>query len=133
MERTSNKTSPWNTYKQGRAKVFIYPEKDHFVAVCLEFGLVEEAENLERVEEYIKDAVESHIKTVIKNKLSEDLLNRPAAEKYWRKFRDYLQKEALRASFKAGIKVRKPREDWTSLAILHTLKISDSNIYPQLP
>ena len=121
-----------NTYRKGRARLFIYPEKGQFIAVCLDFGLVEVAESLDKAEEYIKDAVESHLKIVVEKKLSEDLLNRPVAVKYWRKYRDYLRKEVLLASFKAGLQARKPREDWTSLAILHTLKISDSKIHPQL-
>lgn len=134
MKKQKNKELlPKNTYKKGRTRVFIYPEKNQFVAVCLDFGLVEVAESLNKAEEYIKDAVESHLKIVIKKRLSEDLLNRPAEEKHWKKYRDYLEREVLWASFKAGLKTRKPREDWTSLAILHTLKFSDSNIYPHLP
>lgn len=132
MKMQKGRSASRNTYKKGRARVFIYPEKDQFVAVCLDFGLVEVAESLDKAEEYIKDAVESHLKIAVEKKLSEDLLNRPVAEKYWKKYRDYLHKETLLANFKAGLQARKPREDWTSLAVLHTLKTSGSNIYPQL-
>ncbi len=80
-----------NTYRQGSVTFYIYPEGKKFVGVCLELDIVEEADNLKSVEENLLDAVKTHLGGVIKNRLSEDLLNRPAPNEYWEKFFSYLK------------------------------------------
>lgn len=72
-----------NTYNSGSATVFIYEKGKKYVGVCLEFGLVIKAASMERAEECIKDIAETYFKNIVENKLSEELLNRPAEKKYW--------------------------------------------------
>ena len=74
-----------NTYESGSTTVFIYGKgKDNkYTGVCLEFGLVIEATSMEKAEECINDVTETYFKNVVENKLSEELLNRPAEKKYW--------------------------------------------------
>ena len=72
-----------NTYESGSARVFVMKEDDSFVGVCLEFGLVIREDSLQKAQEVIKDLTEAHIENVLKNKLSEKLLNRSAPQKYW--------------------------------------------------
>lgn len=72
-----------NTYKSGSTTVFIYGKDNKYTGVCLEFGLVVEATSMKKAEECIKDVVETYYKNVLENKLSEELLNRPAEKKYW--------------------------------------------------
>lgn len=74
-----------NTYKRGAATTIIYPEGNLYTAVCLEFDLVEQAKDFKEAREKIDDAIKSHFYTVVKNKLPEELLNRPAPIKYWKK------------------------------------------------
>ena len=82
-----------NTYKSGRARVFIYEDKGKYIAVCLEFGLIIAAKTLEKARECIKDVTESYLSNVLENKLSEKLLNRPAPKKYWKIYEGIIQKE----------------------------------------
>lgn len=81
-----------NTYRTGIATVIIYPEKDLFTAVCLEFDLVRQSGNFKEVKRAIDSALKSHVEAIIKNKLPEDLLNRPAPKEYWVKASEILQK-----------------------------------------
>jgi predicted RNase H-like HicB family nuclease len=49
----------------------------------LTFDLLEEGETLEEVRYAIIEASKLHLETVIKNNLSEELLNRKAPKEYW--------------------------------------------------
>lgn len=82
-----------NTYRSGRARVFIYEDKGKYIAVCLEFGLVIAAKTLEKAQECIKDITGSYLSNVLENKLSEKLLNRPAPKKYWQIYEGIIQNE----------------------------------------
>lgn len=82
-----------NTYRSGRARLFIYEDKGKYIAVCLEFGLIIGAKTLDKARECIKDITESYLGNVLENKLSEKLLNRPAPKKYWKIYEGIMQKE----------------------------------------
>ncbi len=82
-----------NTYKSGRARVFIYEDKGKYIAVCLEFGLIIGAKTLEKARECINDVTESYLSNILENKLSEKLLNKPAPKKYWKIYEEIIQKE----------------------------------------
>lgn len=82
-----------NTYKSGRARVFIYEDKGKYVAVCLEFGLMVGAKTLEKARECINDVTQSYLSNILENNLSEKLLNRPAPKKYWKIYENIIQKE----------------------------------------
>ena len=79
-----------NSYKKGSITLFIYPESNKFVGVCLELDIVEEGNDLEWVKNSLLDATRTHVEIVVKNKLSETLLNRPAPKEYWDKFFNYI-------------------------------------------
>lgn len=64
----------------------VYKEKDTFVGVCLTFDIVEEGSDPVELMKSIKEAAELHLETVIKNDMSEELLNRYAPEEYWQKY-----------------------------------------------
>ncbi len=89
-----------NTKKLGQATVFIYPEGKKFVGVCLEFGIIEEHENLDVLRHNIREAVVGYVEAIAKNNLSEDLLNRSAPKVYWSKFAKHLKRESERIKTK---------------------------------
>lgn len=80
-----------NTKKSGLARIIIFPEKKQFVAVCLDFDLIEEAKTREEAEEQIKEAVVGYIQNVCKNNMEDKLLNRHAPKKYWKMYEEYLK------------------------------------------
>ena len=77
---------PLNNKRRGVIEFLVYKEGDSFVGVCLTFDIVEEGGNPSELMRSIKEAAELHLDTVIKNDLSDDLLNRYAPEEYWKKY-----------------------------------------------
>lgn len=75
-----------NTKENGTIEYIVYKEGKSFVGVCLSFDIVEEGENPTELLKSIREAAELHLETVIKNKLSDDLLNRYAPKEYWDKY-----------------------------------------------
>jgi len=78
-----------NKKGQGIARILIYPSRNKYIGVCLDFDLVEEADSKEEVLNQIKEATRGYILNVLKNNLDDSLLNRPAPENYWRIYRKY--------------------------------------------
>lgn len=89
-----------NTKFQGAATVFLYREKDRYIGVCLEFDIIDEDKDKDQLFERMKDRVDSFVKYVQKKDLDENLLNRPAPIKYWKKF-DQLTKSLGKESSNA--------------------------------
>ena len=81
-----------NTYQSGAVTYLIFKEKDKFVGICLEFDLEIEADTLKKAQERIQDLSQGWLYNVVKHKLSEDLLNKPAPKKYWKIFEDVKEK-----------------------------------------
>ncbi len=83
-----------NTKKRGIYELFVYPEKKgHYVGVCLTLNIVEEGPDPEDLIDSLAEAARGHVLAVIKEGLNDDLLNRPAPQEYWdkyRKFQDYV-------------------------------------------
>ncbi len=77
---------PKNTKKEGTIESIIYKQGKTYVAVCLTFDIVEEGQNPTELMKSIKEAAELHLETVVKNNLSDDLLNRYAPQEYWDKY-----------------------------------------------
>src|SRR3989338_38277 len=75
-----------NMKERGVIEFFTYKEGDVFVGVCLTFDIIEEGSDLVELMRSVKEAAGLHLETVIKNNLSEDLLNRYAPEEYWEKY-----------------------------------------------
>lgn len=77
---------PRNTKKRGVVEFLTYKEGKAFVGVCLTFDIVEEGTDPVELTRSLRDAAELHVETVIKNNLSDDLLNRYAPDEYWKKY-----------------------------------------------
>lgn len=80
-----------NTKKEGVIEFLVYKDKAGYTGVCLTFDIVEEGKNPSGLMKSLKEAAELHLKSVIKNKLSDDLLNRYAPEVYWKKYFELLK------------------------------------------
>lgn len=84
-----------NTKKEGRFTLFVYQEKpNYYIGVNLDFDLIQEGETALETMIRIKGASLGYLETVIKNNLSDDLLNKPAPKEYWKKYRVLLRKRA---------------------------------------
>ena len=77
-----------NTKEKGLIEFLVYPEGHghQFIGVCLTFDIVEESTDPVQLMESIKEAAELHLEIVIKENMSDDLLNRYAPQKYWDKY-----------------------------------------------
>ncbi len=80
-----------NTKEKGLIEYFVYPEGDKFVGVCLTFDIVEEGNDPGQLMESIKEAAQLHLSIVIKENMSDELLNRYAPKEYWDKYFEALQ------------------------------------------
>ncbi|MCK9446240.1 type II toxin-antitoxin system HicB family antitoxin [bacterium] len=79
-----------NTKNSGIARTIIFPYKKGFLAVCLDFDIIEEGETREILEGSIREAVVGYIECVRKCNLSDKLLNRHADKRYWKIYELYL-------------------------------------------
>jgi len=77
---------PKNTKKEGTIEFLVYKEDKTFVGVCLTFDIVEEGTDALSVLKSIKEAAQVHLNAVVKNSMSDDLLNRYAPAEYWKKY-----------------------------------------------
>ena len=77
---------PQNTKERGTIECLVYKEGTAYVGVCLTFDIVEEGTNPIELMRNIKEAAELHLETVIRENLSDNLLNRYAPEEYWKKY-----------------------------------------------
>ncbi len=77
---------PQNTKERGIIECLVYKESNIFVGVCLTFDIVEEGDNPTELMKSIREAAELHLETVIRNNLTDELLNRYAPEEYWIKY-----------------------------------------------
>ncbi len=72
----------YNTKKNGVLHFILYKEKTEYVAVCLNFDLVEYGKNPEKLKKSIHEAATAYLKAVRKKKLSDKYLNLPVDKKY---------------------------------------------------
>ena len=79
-----------NTKDKGVVNFLIYRDSSdsQYTAVCLTFDIVEQGENIEELKKSIQEAAALHIESVLANGLSNNLLNRSAPQKYWKKLYD---------------------------------------------
>lgn len=86
-----------NTYKSGLISYLVVKDKKGFTGVCLEFDLIVNCDTLDEAKEQITELSRAWLENVIKNKLPEELLNKPAPVKYRKMFdeiTDQIQKGA---------------------------------------
>ena len=77
---------PLNTKEKGVMEFLVYKDKSAFVGVCLTFDIIEEGNNPVLLMRSIRESAELHLKTVRKNNMPNDLLNRYAPQEYWEKY-----------------------------------------------
>ena len=63
-----------------------YPKTQKYFGVCLTFDIVEEGDNPTELMRSVREAAELHLETIIRNNLTDELLNRYAPEEYWLKY-----------------------------------------------
>lgn len=97
---------PKNTKERGTIECLVYKENNTFVGVCLTFDIVEEGDNPTELMKNVREAAELHLETVIRNNLTDELLNRYAPEEYWLKY------------FAAAKKIEKPSLTGTNSLIV---------------
>lgn len=92
-----------NTKEKGIIRFVIFPHKKQFVGVCLDFNIIEEGENPRELMESLEEAAIGHVEVVIKEKLSDELLNRHAPKRYWDKYNEIKRKVGTK---KKRVKIR---------------------------
>ena len=69
----------------------VYKEGNAFIGVCLTFDIVEEGQDPIALMKSIEEAATLHLEIVIKENMSNNLLNRYAPEEYWKKYFEILE------------------------------------------
>jgi len=90
-----------NTKRAGVLEFLVYRHKSGYIGVCLTLNIVEEGKNAQKLMESLKEAARGHVMLVIKRKLNDDLLNRPAPDKYWEIYWDALERLELHSSVRS--------------------------------
>lgn len=85
-----------NTYRSGTVTFIIFKKGNKFTAVCLEFDLTAEGKTFKEAKELIEDYAQLWYQNAVKNKLPEEVLNRPAERKYWDMYEHILQEQQNR-------------------------------------
>lgn len=79
-----------NTKHLGTATVFIYPNKDKYIGVCLELDLIDDDHNKEVLADRMNARIQSYVSYIQKKNFDDTFLNRPAPKRYWDKFYQFL-------------------------------------------
>lgn len=91
-----------NTKEKGVVNFVVYRDSSDsmYTAVCLDFDIVEQGDDLEELKKSIEAGARLHLESVVKNDLNDGLLNRSAPKKYWKKlyecmvaYEDFLNKK----------------------------------------
>ena len=90
MSKKSNK----NTKKGGLLRFLFFQEKRTFVGVCLDLDIIVEGKDFNQVQSELKQTSRDHVELVIKEKLSDDLLNRHAPKKYFNMYSQISEKSS---------------------------------------
>ena len=81
-----------NTKKGGVLEFLVYPEGGKYVGVCLTLDIIEVGSDPAKMMDSIREAAMGHVMLVIKKKLSDEFLNRPAPDEYWKKYFEAMEK-----------------------------------------
>ncbi|MBI2604362.1 MAG: hypothetical protein HYW56_02350 [Candidatus Harrisonbacteria bacterium] len=87
-----NIARPQNTKEKGVMEFFVYKKGAQFIGVNLTFDIVEEGNDPVALMESIKEASILHLECVIKENMSNDLLNRYAPQEYWDRYFEALER-----------------------------------------
>lgn len=89
-----------NSKDLGTVTIFTYQQGKKFISVCLELDIVKKGSDKEEINREISESIVGYVKTIVKEGLGDQLLNRPAEKKYWDKYDEFL------ATLKQRSKVR---------------------------
>ncbi|MFH1837994.1 MAG: hypothetical protein ABH808_00635 [Candidatus Kuenenbacteria bacterium] len=72
-------------------RCFVYFDGKYYTAVCLDLGIIEQRkEGLEKAVNMLNKAIEGYLMVAEKHNYPLELLYRPAENKYWRKYKNFL-------------------------------------------
>lgn len=97
-----------NTRKKGQIRFLIFKEKNAelFTGVCLDFGIVLQDKNDEKLKRELERSALGYLKAVAKEGMSEELLNNQAEKKYFDRYEKFLREELKRSNAKREIKTK---------------------------
>lgn len=98
-----------NTYGSGKVTFLFMKEKGKYIGVCLEFDLIVQTDTFSEAVEEIEDYAKLWHRNIVKNRLSEKLLNKPAPRKYWE-----IHEKLLRQNLKRTDGEQKNFPSWPS-------------------
>jgi len=100
-----------NTYEKGIVTLLVFPDKNKYIGVCLEFDLEAHADTLEEAKVQIEDYAKLWHKNAVAHKLPEEMLNRPAPKKYWRLYSALVErnKQRIEAENKPSVTISLPK------------------------
>ena len=94
-----------NTKQKGKFRLFAYQEDSNcYVGVCPEFDLVQGGECLAETLENVKRVSINYLKTIIKFKMNDSLLNKKASPEHWIKYRRFQREEEKRRFWERHLK-----------------------------
>jgi len=79
-----------NTKEGGRFRIFIYPYKGEWVAVCPEFGIIEREKEFLVLKKKIMEVAREHLEFVRKEDLPDFNLNRSVSPSHYIRFYFFL-------------------------------------------
>lgn len=80
-----------NTKKRCVVRFFVYKKGKNYVGVCLDLDIIEEKKDARELKKSLLEAAQGYVKSVIKEKMDDKLLNRPAPASYWKKYEGFLK------------------------------------------
>ena len=104
----------YNTKEKGYIHYIVYKEDREYVAVCLDFGLVEYGLDHKELEKSIVEAAFSYLDAVRKKNLPDEYLNLPVEKKYIGKLKEMeMASELERRASKKRVPVPKTKQKLT--------------------
>jgi len=102
----NNSGKNMNKITRGQIKFIIFKKKGDklFTGVCLDFGMVIQGKTIDEVKNELSVVSLGYLKTVKKEKLSEDLLNNQAEKKYFDLYEAFLKSAKEEKPLKSAIK-----------------------------
>jgi len=72
-----------NTKDKGKIRFLIYRSKHQYIGVCFELGIIEEADDEEKLIYRLKNGAQAMVKAVAENGLDDSHLNKNVSLKYY--------------------------------------------------